>query len=310
MSNFGGLIFTNKGRNLQAKAEAGAALVFTKIKIGSGSLGGQSISTLNDLITIEKTLNITKCKTLSGGSAVIGTSFNNTDQTTGFYWRELGLFAQDPDLGEILYCYGNSGTSAEYIPPGGGSDVVEKSVDITALIGNATSISAIIDQSLVFAKQTDFEAHVSDNDIHVSGEDRTAIEAVANKENLIKDATAKTTPVNADTIPLSDSAASSATKKVTWANVKATLKTYFDTLYNKTTIANNLTTTAAGSALDATQGKTLNDSKVPYDGGTMTGVLVAQNNTSYTTKQMRNITLSTADPSGGANGDIWITYTA
>lgn len=47
----------------------------------------------------------------------------------------------------------------------------------------------------------------------------------------IADATAKTTPVDADTMPLTDSAASSALKKVTWANIKATLKSYFDTLY-------------------------------------------------------------------------------
>lgn len=43
--------------------------------------------------------------------------------------------------------------------------------------------------------------------------------------------TGKTTPVDADTIILSDSAASDDAKKVTWANIKATLKTYFDTLY-------------------------------------------------------------------------------
>ncbi len=41
----------------------------------------------------------------------------------------------------------------------------------------------------------------------------------------------------------------------------------------------------------------------------MTGILTAQNNTSYTTKQVRNITLSTSSPSGGSNGDIWIVYT-
>ncbi len=45
------------------------------------------------------------------------------------------------------------------------------------------------------------------------------------------DATEKTTPVDADVMPIQDSAASNVKKKVTWANIKATLKTYFDTLY-------------------------------------------------------------------------------
>lgn len=43
--------------------------------------------------------------------------------------------------------------------------------------------------------------------------------------------TDKTTPVDADLIPLSDSVASFGLKKLSWANLKATLKTYFDTLY-------------------------------------------------------------------------------
>lgn len=43
--------------------------------------------------------------------------------------------------------------------------------------------------------------------------------------------TGKTTPVDADTIVISDSADSNNSKKVTWTNIKATLKTYFDTLY-------------------------------------------------------------------------------
>jgi hypothetical protein len=44
-------------------------------------------------------------------------------------------------------------------------------------------------------------------------------------------ATSKTTPVDADELPLVDSALSNVLKKLTWANLKATLKTYFDTLY-------------------------------------------------------------------------------
>tara|TARA_R110000850_G_scaffold247387_1_gene372297 strand:+ start:6676 stop:7338 length:663 start_codon:yes stop_codon:yes gene_type:complete len=44
-------------------------------------------------------------------------------------------------------------------------------------------------------------------------------------------ATGKTTPVDADKVAISDSGAGSVLKSLTWANIKATLKTYFDTLY-------------------------------------------------------------------------------
>jgi hypothetical protein len=53
-------------------------------------------------------------------------------------------------------------------------------------------------------------------------------------------ATSKATPVDADELPLVDSAASNVLKRLTWANLKATLKTYFDTLYS----ANSNTVTA------------------------------------------------------------------
>lgn len=47
----------------------------------------------------------------------------------------------------------------------------------------------------------------------------------------IENGTDKATPVDADLLPLVDSAASFVLKKLTWANLKATVKTYFDTLY-------------------------------------------------------------------------------
>lgn len=48
--------------------------------------------------------------------------------------------------------------------------------------------------------------------------------------------------------------------------------------------------------------------KLDKSGGTMTGALIAQANTNYDTRQVRNIIISTADPSGGQSGDIWIKY--
>ena len=47
--------------------------------------------------------------------------------------------------------------------------------------------------------------------------------------------TAKTTPLNSDTLNISDTADSNKSKKVTWTNIKAFLKTYFDSLYLPTT---------------------------------------------------------------------------
>jgi hypothetical protein len=44
-------------------------------------------------------------------------------------------------------------------------------------------------------------------------------------------ATSKTTPVDADEVPIVDSASSFSLKKLTWGNLKATLKAYFDGIY-------------------------------------------------------------------------------
>jgi len=160
MGAFGGLIITNKGIALQAKVQAGAELNFSRIGIGDGMLGGQSIPTLTGLINEKMSLEINKLKVLGGGKAVVGGVLSNQAVVTGFYFREIGVFAMDPDEGEILYCYGNAGSGAEYIPPGGGPDVIEKQIDIVTIIGNASNVSAEI-PSAVYATVDQLEAHIN-----------------------------------------------------------------------------------------------------------------------------------------------------
>jgi hypothetical protein len=53
----------------------------------------------------------------------------------------------------------------------------------------------------------------------------------ANIQSLIHNATSKTTPIDNDEMAIADSASAFSLKKLTWANLKATLKAYFDTLY-------------------------------------------------------------------------------
>lgn len=48
--------------------------------------------------------------------------------------------------------------------------------------------------------------------------------------------------------------------------------------------------------------------KLDKTGGTMVGKLIAQSNTDYAVAQVRNVFISTGDPIGGNNGDIWLKY--
>lgn len=202
MSAFGGLQITNQGKNLQIKAQIGVQLKYTRIAIGDGSLGsGQQISNLTALINQVKNLSITKISVLSTGKADLETVLSNQDVTTSFYFREIGIFAQDPDAGEILYCYGNAGSNAELIPAGGGADVIEKNINIYVLTGNATNVTATIDDSLVYATQEDLSLKVDKvSGKQLSTEDYSTPEKtrLGMLKNIITDSTAPSSPVAGD----------------------------------------------------------------------------------------------------------------
>ena len=162
-----GVFFTSKGLVLQAKAQTGTPLHFTRIAIGDGELQGQAPQTFNKLMSEKLSIEITKLTIGEDGIAKVGGSFNNSNLEIGFYYRELGLFARDPDNmeQEILYVYGNAGALADYIPAQG-SELIEKKIDIIAIIGNATKVSATINSSLVSLSPEDLEIHDKDSEAH------------------------------------------------------------------------------------------------------------------------------------------------
>lgn len=156
-------MFTNKGRNLQAKAQTGVQLKFTKIALGDGQLAGSAIADLTKLKNLVLNIPIERLRTLSGGRAEVAGILSNQSLNSGFYYRELGLFAMDPQEGEILFCYGNAGNLADYIPASGGPDVIERQIVIQTIVGNATNITAVIDSSLVYATVSDMNLSLQQN---------------------------------------------------------------------------------------------------------------------------------------------------
>lgn len=114
------------------------------------------------------------------------------------------------------------------------------------------------------------------------------------------------TPLNADTLENHPASyfATTSDMSALQTNV-STLQTNVSTL--QTNVSTNTSNIATNTG-NITSLQTSVSNKVSKSGDTMTGALVAQNNTDYTIKQVRNIIISTEDPSGGDNGDIWIKY--
>lgn len=139
------MILTNKGRVLQAKVEAGETLSLTKLTLGSGIIGeGQSLETLTDLVSPEQNLGIAEKTALENGLTEIKATITNAGLEEGYYVRELGVFAQDPDEGEILYAV-TTDTAPDYLPAQGSATVLSQEFAIYITTSNVNHIEATID---------------------------------------------------------------------------------------------------------------------------------------------------------------------
>lgn len=143
MAYFNNGVLTKAGRALQAKAETGIPLKITKYKVGSGIVAADEIDGMTDLKEPRMDMGITSNTATDGMCTLCGT-LTTKGLEEGFYARELGLFAMDPDLGEILYLMFTTDTP-DMIPPEsiGAPVVVSYKTDI--VISNVENLSIDID---------------------------------------------------------------------------------------------------------------------------------------------------------------------
>lgn len=144
MSGFDVNAITDAGSLLIAKVMASkGSITFTRIVMGDGYMPSSQVPEhMTAVVSPKATMDITKCEVTGNGAAVVGGRYDNSEQSQEFEWRELGLYAKDPDLGEILYSYGNTGKSAETIPAGGGATAIEKLIDVVTYVGNDVTVTA------------------------------------------------------------------------------------------------------------------------------------------------------------------------
>lgn len=146
MAAFPKMTLTNAGQALQTKVLAGETLTFTRIALGDGQLNGQPIAPLTALISQKATVEVDSVRVVNTGTAQVAGFFSNADISTGFWWRETGVFAQDPDVGEVLYGYTNAGDAGDYIPTVEDTRI-EKYIYCSIAVANADTVNITIPSS-------------------------------------------------------------------------------------------------------------------------------------------------------------------
>ena len=148
MAKFNGFILTGKGRELLAKGLAGETITFTKMAIGDGtSLTSERERT--ELVNQITTLPILNINVKRNGTCEINALLTNKSVTTGFYIKELGIFAHGNDNVEILYAY-NISTSPDFVPPFSANNVVEIEYVDTIIVDQVANVTAVIDPSITY----------------------------------------------------------------------------------------------------------------------------------------------------------------
>ena len=172
MANTIDFILTNAASELIAQVLAGKTLNFTRMAVGDGfSYDTTAAKDYTALVNEVLSIDITKSETLSASSVKVTSAFKNTDAQKEFYYREVGLYAQDLDTGEeILYAYGNRNDAAELITPTG-SSVVTKQLVFIISVGDSANVTFNVNAD-VYALQEDMlsvQANKADRNLANTG---------------------------------------------------------------------------------------------------------------------------------------------
>ena len=162
MAEWSNATMTDVGADLQAKVNAGKTkLTFTKIKVGSGVNATNPLA-LTDVISSKwETTNFVVKQ--EGKIVSVDTFITNNGITEAFRMSEIGLFAQDPDKGEVLYAY-LTDPEPDRMPAEGGSVVVYQELTIGMVFSNTGNVSLTVNMGALVTHEQLTEAVKQHND--------------------------------------------------------------------------------------------------------------------------------------------------
>ena len=163
MAEWSNATMTDIGADLQAKVNAGKTkLTFTKIKVGSGFNATNPLA-LTDVISSKwETTNFVVKQ--EGKIVSVDTFITNNGIKEAFRMSEIGLFANDPDKGEILYAY-LTDPEPDRMPAEGGAVVVSQELTIGMMFSNTGNVSLTVNMGAL-VNQEQLKEHNSSTSSH------------------------------------------------------------------------------------------------------------------------------------------------
>jgi len=163
MAEWSNATMTDIGADLQAKVNAGKTkLTFTKIKVGSGVNVTNPLA-LTDVISSKwETTNFVVKQ--EGKIVSVDTFITNNGIKEAFRMSEIGLFANDPDKGEILYAY-LTDPEPDRMPAEGGAVVVSQELTIGMMFSNTGNVSLTVNMGAL-VNQEQLKEHNSSTSSH------------------------------------------------------------------------------------------------------------------------------------------------
>ena len=167
MAKFDDLTITNNGLDMIALSQSGAKLIFTKIKLGDGQIGDNDVMKLTDIINERMTSQISSIEAKGEGQVAIKFTVDNSELTSGFFVREIGIFAKINEGGEEkLYAYTNAGNYTNYLADNKTPiDAIITKIDLA--IGNATDINFTVDKSIIYVSLEDLETNLQKHNSNI-----------------------------------------------------------------------------------------------------------------------------------------------
>lgn len=161
MAQYKETVNTEKALNLIAKMLAGEIeqIDFTKIKVSDKDyslLSVEELQKFEELEEIRQETLVSEKVLLDDNTINVHGIIYNTDLENSYYLRTIGLYANDPDDGEILYSI-TPASHADYVSTPNGNNITTIILDLKTVISGATvnlqgNPSALVDVSMLNKK--------------------------------------------------------------------------------------------------------------------------------------------------------------